>query len=178
MPNYTIRIYTWNPAGKNNSITASNTPWPHQLLVCICPLDGAYFNYLKCSYMYMVIIRWNKNVVILTKFSLLAPPKVVILATFGAASDEDLVKMKTFPFQWYWVYGPEPRSSGGIISSKPHTGFGSYSSTCIKYISWKGWFIHAHTVKATCYCRYFKHGYFLIKIWHTLPFDIFLCTAF
>ena len=44
--------------------------------------------------------HWNENVVILMKFSSLAAPKVVILTTFGAASDEDFVKMKTFPFQW------------------------------------------------------------------------------
>ena len=45
------------------------------------------------------IIHWNENVVILMKSSSLAAPKVVILTTFGAASDEDFVKMKTFPFQ-------------------------------------------------------------------------------
>ena len=33
------------------------------------------------------------------KFSSLAAPKVVILTTFGAASDEDFIKMKTFSFQ-------------------------------------------------------------------------------
>ena len=51
MLNYTIRIYTWNPTGKNKSIISSNTPsWPHQLLVCICPLERAYFNYSEGSY--------------------------------------------------------------------------------------------------------------------------------
>ena len=33
------------------------------------------------------------------KVSSLAAPKVVILTTFGAASDEDFIKMKTFSFQ-------------------------------------------------------------------------------
>ena len=33
------------------------------------------------------------------KFSALAALKVVILTTFSAASDEDFIKMKTFPFQ-------------------------------------------------------------------------------
>ena len=42
--------------------------------------------------------HWNRNVVILTKFSSLAAPEVVILTTSGAASDENLVKM-IFPFQ-------------------------------------------------------------------------------
>ena len=40
------------------------------------------------------------------KFSSLAAPKVVILTTFGAASDEDFIKMKTFSFQcgaFYWI---------------------------------------------------------------------------
>ena len=44
--------------------------------------------------------HWNGNVVILTKFSSLAALKVVILTTFGAASDENFIKMMTFPFLW------------------------------------------------------------------------------
>ena len=47
-------------------------------------------------------IHWNENVIILMKFSSLAAPKVVILTTFGAASDEDFIKMKTFSFQCWW----------------------------------------------------------------------------
>ena len=43
--------------------------------------------------------HWNKNVVILTKFSSLAALEVVILTTSSAASDEHFIKMKTFPFQ-------------------------------------------------------------------------------
>ena len=46
--------------------------------------------------------HWNENVVILTKFSSLAALEVVILTTFSAASDENFIKMKTFPFQWCW----------------------------------------------------------------------------
>ena len=44
-------------------------------------------------------LHWNENVVILTKFSSLAALEVVILTTFSAASDENFIKMKTFPFQ-------------------------------------------------------------------------------
>ena len=44
-------------------------------------------------------IHWNENVVILMKFSSLAALEVVILTTFSAASDENFIKMKTFPFQ-------------------------------------------------------------------------------
>ena len=47
------------------------------------------------------VSHWNKNVVILTKFSSLATLEVVILTTSSAASDEHFIKMKTFPFQWY-----------------------------------------------------------------------------
>ena len=47
--------------------------------------------------------HWNENVIILMKVSSLAAPKVVILTTFGAASDEDFIKMKTFSFQWIWM---------------------------------------------------------------------------
>ena len=43
--------------------------------------------------------HWNENVVILMKFSSLAALEVVILTTFSAASDENFIKMKTFPFQ-------------------------------------------------------------------------------
>ena len=46
-------------------------------------------------------VHWNGNVIILTKFSSLAALKVVILTTFGAASDENFIKMMTFSFQWY-----------------------------------------------------------------------------
>ena len=48
---------------------------------------------------FSVAIHWNKNVVILTKFSSLAALEVVILTTSSAASDEHFIKMKTFPFQ-------------------------------------------------------------------------------
>ena len=67
----------------------------------LLPWDAAYFSFRQH---YIRSVRyynhWNENVVILTKFSSLAAPKVVILTTFGTASDEDFVKMKTFPFQW------------------------------------------------------------------------------
>ena len=45
------------------------------------------------------MIHWNENVVILTKFESLAALEVVILTTSSAASDENFIKMKTFPFQ-------------------------------------------------------------------------------
>ena len=46
-----------------------------------------------------LLLHWNGNVIILTKFSSLAALKVVILTTFGAASDENFIKMMTFSFQ-------------------------------------------------------------------------------
>ena len=51
------------------------------------------------------LVHWNENVVILTKFSSLAALEVVILTTFSAASDENFIKMKTFPFQCVSVLG-------------------------------------------------------------------------
>ena len=45
----------------------------------------------------------NGDVFILTKFSSLAALKVVKMTTFSAASGENFVKMKTYPFQW-WQY--------------------------------------------------------------------------
>ena len=47
--------------------------------------------------------HWNENVIILMKFSSLAAPKVVKMTTFSAASDENFVKMMTFPFQWRFI---------------------------------------------------------------------------
>ena len=41
-------------------------------------------------------LHWNAF--ILMKFSSLAAAKVVILTTFAAASDKNLIKMMTFPF--------------------------------------------------------------------------------
>ena len=43
----------------------------------------------------------NGYVVILMKFPSLATPEVVILTTSGSASDENFIKMTTFPFQWW-----------------------------------------------------------------------------
>ena len=39
------------------------------------------------------------------KFWSLTAPKVVVLTTFGAASDENFVKMTTFLFQWWMKHG-------------------------------------------------------------------------
>ena len=44
--------------------------------------------------------HWNENVFILMKSSSLAAPKVVKMTTFGAATDENFIKMTTFSFQW------------------------------------------------------------------------------
>ena len=41
--------------------------------------------------------HWNENVVILTKYSSLTALEVVILTTSSAVSDENFIKMKTFP---------------------------------------------------------------------------------
>ena len=57
----------------------------------------------------------NGNVVILTKFSSLAALKVVILTTFGAASDENFIKMMTFPFLCHWNWSNE---NVGTVSVK------------------------------------------------------------
>ena len=43
--------------------------------------------------------HWNENVVVLMKSSSLAALKVVKMTTFSAASDENFIKMTTFPFQ-------------------------------------------------------------------------------
>ena len=50
------------------------------------------------------MIHWNGNVIILTKSSSLAAPQVVKMTTFGAASDENFVKMATFLFHCTYCY--------------------------------------------------------------------------
>ena len=44
--------------------------------------------------------HWNRNAIILMKFSSLFALKVVEMTTFSATSDENAIKMPTFPFQW------------------------------------------------------------------------------
>ena len=46
----------------------------------------------------IIIHPQNENVIILTKFSALATPEVVILTTSGVAGVENFVKMTSFPF--------------------------------------------------------------------------------
>ena len=61
--------------------------------------------------------HWNKNVVILTKFSSLAALEIVILTTSSAASDENFIKMTTLLFQWrtknLCITGPTCGASAG-----------------------------------------------------------------
>ena len=48
-------MYVWNKIGKNNRITASNSPsWPDQLLVCLSPRKSLFY-YLECSYNISII---------------------------------------------------------------------------------------------------------------------------
>ena len=64
---YNWKIH-WNQAGNINSIMSSNTPsWSHQLLVCICILERAYFNYLECSYKTWCVYNNNLSIRIRTK---------------------------------------------------------------------------------------------------------------
>ena len=44
-------------------------------------------------------LHWNRNVIILTKFSSMAALDVVILTTSSAANDENFIKMTIFSFQ-------------------------------------------------------------------------------
>ena len=43
--------------------------------------------------------NWNGTVVVFVKFSSLAAPKFLILTTFGAAKEENVIKMMALPFQ-------------------------------------------------------------------------------
>ena len=47
--------------------------------------------------------HWKQNVVNLTTSSLLVAPKVVIPTAYGTTSDDKIVKLTTFHFQWCYV---------------------------------------------------------------------------
>ena len=81
----------------------------------------------------MILLHWKKNVIILTKFSSLAAPKVVILTTFGAASDEDFIKMKTFSFQ---CCGPIFISLNKGLCARNRYLSGAWISNYIQQILW------------------------------------------
>ena len=78
---------------------------------------------------FRVDIHWNGNIVILTKFTALAVPKVVKITTSGAASDEnDEISVSVFwavadiVFQILIVFTSSPRcplSQNGVSSVKP-----------------------------------------------------------
>ena len=77
------------------------------------------------GYILLVLVDWNGNVVILTKFSLLDALKVAILVASGAGSDENLVEIMTFPFPFtvspnstvsrYFVYATTAKLSSTVI---------------------------------------------------------------
>ena len=92
------------------------------------------------------MIHWNENVFILMKVSSLAAPKVVILTTFGAASDEDFIKMKTFSFQCIILAIVTQGDKHYLTSAKD--GFIMDSATYI-YLSWHGPYnkIHLYTAE-------------------------------
>ena len=75
-------------------------------------------------------IQWNGNVVILTKFSSLAALKVFILTTFSAASDENFVKMTTFPF---WQLSVQPVAK--ILSKWWHFHFSVWKKFRVAFVN-------------------------------------------
>ena len=69
----------------NNSIISSNTfPWPHQLLVCICLSERAYFNNLECSYNTWYV--YNDRLSLWTRTKVIRRKHIVQPTGFGAYS--------------------------------------------------------------------------------------------
>ena len=77
----------------------------YKLMVKPYQLPHLCNNITHSFYTYFWVLHWNKNVFILMKSSSLAAPKVVKMTTFGAASDENFIKMMTFSFQWIVTIG-------------------------------------------------------------------------
>ena len=60
---------------------------------------------LRTSRPFIMISTRNENAAILTKFLLMAAPKVVTMTTFSTTSDETFIKM-TFAFRCIWLRCP------------------------------------------------------------------------
>ena len=72
------------------------------IIGCLWPLVFILNNILNTTFSYSTWIscqHWNQKIVMLT-FSSLVAPEVVRMTTSGAASDEKVVNMMTFLFQW------------------------------------------------------------------------------
>ena len=59
----------------------------------------------------MKVLQWNENVAILMIFLLPSVPNVVKMTTSGALTDENVVKMMTYPFQCKQNISPDMLTS-------------------------------------------------------------------
>ena len=81
-----------------------------QQFYCLrCNLYQRFYSIYTCSKGHNLTEVFDKCwVIILTKFSSLAPQEVVNSTTYSAVSDDNFVKMKIFPFQcnseWYQLF--------------------------------------------------------------------------
>ena len=95
----TVEIWIEEKNYQGNSFEISSTKWHSGLSVLIiCELIST--EVLTSLPLRILLLHWHENASILTKFTSLAAPKVVILTTFVAASDENFVKMWAVPFQY------------------------------------------------------------------------------
>ena len=96
------------------------------------------------------IAHWRENVVILTKFSLLAALEVVILTVSSAASDENFIKMKAFPFQCCCpTVTEELLRNAGKISQYLNC---KHNEVCIMCTIWAMYWILTHWDRVTQIC--------------------------
>ena len=115
----------------------------------------------------MSCIRWNKNV-ILMKFSSLAALEVVKMTTSSAASNENFIKMMTFPSQciMYRRHWLRQNISFTICSSYIVHGTDDLTMACVPYAHYwyyciviYVYFRHVSYVY-TCYCIVLRMNYF------------------
>ena len=114
-------------------------------------------------------LHWNENVVILTKSSSLAALKVVKMTTFSAASDENFIKMTTFPFQCI-TYTVESLRKGQecLIEVAKFSPFLStiLHKSCLFYPSWQ-----ATTIERPSSWAAFTEGFHCICAINMAPFS-------
>ena len=130
MVNRHVRMHHWTElrlSKFHQDLRGSQNPWQHYSFnsikekVPICSWDSSDIRPVMQK-VFSCHANWNGNVIILIKFSSLATPKVVRMTTFGAAIDENFVKMTAFPIQRdVTMYYPSQMTTVGPVFARAVT---------------------------------------------------------